>query len=264
MSAHKFSPLPKNPRFIDLSGQRFNRLKVLGFHGDKNGRKFWVCRCDCGTEKVLEAGSFKYGNTQSCGCMRRDIFDKILKQSIEKGLRTESGNVSPEYKSFSHAKARCQCKTDPKYPLYGARGIKFEFIDFQHFISTLGKRPSPNHSIDRIDVNGHYSPENCRWATPTQQSRNIRDNVTVEIEGVEYKLASFFKSSKCIQYRRSAQRIRNGWKPIPAIFYQGEEGQKPKRSTVYQEMDGLTMAEAIEKYGHPINRKAVHSYFRSI
>lgn len=81
---------------------------------------------------------------------------------------------TPEYKSYIHAKGRCTTPTDYKYPLYGARGIKFKFSSFQEFYKELGKRPTLNHSIERIDNDGNYEPGNCKWATKEEQCLNQR------------------------------------------------------------------------------------------
>lgn len=108
---------------------------------------------------------------------------------------------TPEYRSYAHAKARCQCETDAKYSIYGARGIEFKFTSFKQFLKEVGERPSSQHSIERINNNGHYELGNVRWATAREQGLNKRlhNNNTSGYRGV----SQHWRSKKFTAYIRA-------------------------------------------------------------
>lgn len=152
---------------IEIAGQRFGRLVVVKFHGPNS---IWECLCDCGETKLVKGGSLRNGSTRSCGCLNREQAASIKFSHGEARVH----NLSPEYRAYGYAKTRCQNPAAYKYPSYGGRGIQFKFKSFEEFLAALGRRPSEDHSVDRIDNNGHYEPGNVRWATRSQQMRNRR------------------------------------------------------------------------------------------
>jgi hypothetical protein len=162
----------------DLTGLRFERLTVLRRVVDVRGSLrvvgLWVCRCDCGGEITTRAGDLRAGRTKSCGCMRREHCRRgPNKQHGESAV----GNTTSEYWTWRAMKARCYNPKHVGFKYYGARGI--HVCDrwrnsYATFIADMGRRPSAKHSIDRIDVNGHYTPQNCRWATASEQRLNQR------------------------------------------------------------------------------------------
>jgi len=176
--SHDSTPTSRiNPRRYELAGQRFGRLVVI----DRSFKKYhwhWRCVCDCGTEKDICQILLIQGKTNSCGCLRQKL--------VGDRSRTHGGASRPEYKIWGGIKKRCLNPASPAYKNYGGRGIKIcdrWLHDFAAFLADMGPRPSPSHSIDRIDNNGDYCPENCRWATDGEQSRNTRVNRIVEFGG---------------------------------------------------------------------------------
>lgn len=165
-------PTPTNKNFENLLGRRFGRLSVQSLAGKIMecgiSRYCWLCLCDCGENAVVKARALKNGTTKSCGCFQSE---GVSVRNFRHGLC-----FSPEYSSWSAMLTRCNNPNTQDWKYYGGRGISVceRWKDFRNFEKDMGKKPSPEHSIDRINNEGNYEPENCVWSTPLQQARNRR------------------------------------------------------------------------------------------
>ena len=178
------------PKFIDLQGRRFGRLIVLyrDMTGHSNDRHtYWVCKCDCGRLKTVRSDDLRSGLVVSCGCYHAEVSSKIGSYiNLKHGMSN-----SRLYKIWVGIKSRCYNKNVPAYKDYGGRGIfvcqswaenfgEFEKWSFEHGYSD-------DLEVDRIDNNGPYSPQNCRWVSRKENCRNRRNNYQVEVNGTTYQ-----------------------------------------------------------------------------
>lgn len=195
------------PNKIDIIGRRYGLLYVeADMPKIFKTRRRVKCVCDCGNIAIIDPRSLFVGHTRSCGCIQKATVSRIC---IER--TTHGKSKITEYNIWSHMKSRCNNSNNAKYKDYGARGIKVcpEWEgSFETFLQDMGRRPSHCHSIDRIDVNGNYKKDNCRWALPTEQANNKRNHRVVEYEGVKIPLSLACKKTG-INYRSALWRINN-------------------------------------------------------
>lgn len=201
----------KKSEIIDLQGQRFGRFVVKSTLAEKlNTNTPWLCLCECGKEKLVNAKSLLKGATQSCGCYHRQ---RASEANIKHGCARVK-KATPEYKTWSLIIARCCHPGDSAYRFYGAKGITIcdrWRHSFTNFLEDMGTKPSPEHSIDRINVYGGYSPENCRWATRLEQMRNTRRTKWIEFQGQKKSLAEWCEILN-LNYQLTYKRlVQKGW-----------------------------------------------------
>jgi hypothetical protein len=200
----------------DSIGDRYGRLTIRGAAPCNNlGGRRWICVCDCGKERVVLQDSLRTGRTKSCGCLQREVVSRLVKERCI----THGQKGSPEYTAWVNMKNRCQNPNRPDYNRYGGRGIQVcaEWNDsFECFLECVGPRPSPVYSLDRIDNNGDYEPENVRWATPKQQHRNRCSNRLITAFG-ETKTVVEWAEIGGLRKSLIRDRLNRGWESERAI-----------------------------------------------
>lgn len=170
----------------DLTGKRFNRLTVLRRVANYRDKPKWLCRCDCGKEVEVLASNLTSNHSKSCGCYN-------VEQAIKNATKHEMYGTRL-YKIWQDMKRRCESPVELSYKNYGGRGIKVcqEWSEFQPFMDwALNNGYQEDLTIDRINVNGNYEPNNCKWSTLKEQARNKRNNYMVSFNGETKPLATW-------------------------------------------------------------------------
>lgn len=195
----------------NLLGQRFGRLTATERSGSKHGKALWRCICDCGRQKYAKTEQLRSSATRSCGCLQ-------IESRLKHGHARRSGR-SPEYEAWDGMIVRCSCPSHNSYPRYGGRGITVcprWRISFENFLADVGRKPTPKHSLGRIDNNKGYEPGNVRWETWRQQCSNTRRSRFIEINGERKTLAEWARAAG-LSYAALRTRIVRGWPPARAI-----------------------------------------------
>ena len=198
----------------NLIGCTFGFWMVLSRASIPKRGVYWLCQCICGTKRILWSQGLRRGDSQSCGCKTGEMISQYHTTHGE----TQNGKDSPEYSTWTDMKQRCLNPQSISYARYGGRGITIASEwknDFPQFLRDMGRRP-PGTTLERIDNNGHYSPSNCRWATPAEQARNTRRNIWLTHEGRRQCLKDW-SIEVGIAYTTLFNRIKRGWNIIDTL-----------------------------------------------
>jgi len=199
--------IPKTPNFKDLQGKRFGRLVVVAYAGRNKGQQGanWLCRCDCGSEGVFYGGNLRSGNTTSCGCWRAEN-SRLM-------ATTHGKKHTAEYNVWCSMKQRCYDRAHKSWHDYGSRGIRVSdrwLHSFENFYTDMGPRPGPGYEIDRIDNDGDYEPENCRWVRRVSNARNKRSNRVLTHNGQSLCISEWAEILGLTE-SAIAHRLSRGW-----------------------------------------------------
>lgn len=203
--------------YKDETGNRYGRLLVMS-KADGMRRVSWKCKCDCGNTVIVPGIQLRCGKTKSCGCLHKEITAKKNAERL-----TKHGDARTRlYGIFIGMHKRCEKKYHTAYGEYGGRNIKVcdEWSDYSTFKEwALENGYSDSLTIDRIDNNKGYSPDNCRWSTMKEQSNNKRSSRIIECNGERHTVAEWSEILN-IPYVRIAQRLRRGWPVEKALSQQ--------------------------------------------
>lgn len=188
---------------LDLHGERYGRLMVMSPAEIKRGRTAWNCSCDCGNALVVTTNELRCGDTKSCGCLH---IQRATEANVTHGRR-----YSKEHSIWTNMKTRCLNPTNKFYKNYGALGVTVceRWLDFGPFFLDMGEC-APGMSLDRIDPNGNYSPDNCRWATVSEQVCNKRNSIWLDFDGLSLPLKLWAERLQ-ICYGTLYTRVKQGW-----------------------------------------------------
>lgn len=181
------------PAFIDLAGKRFGKWTVMSVNSRRRGHILWLCKCDCGNIKIVSASNLKSGESQSCGCIRAE---QLAARNYRHGDTPRSGSFRL-YAVWQSMKNRCYNINEPAYERYGMRGVTIcdewrnDYMVFKRWALANGYNEGAPHgkcTIDRVDNNGSYCPENCKFSTVLEQNNNRRRRRTkAEFEQAKQK-----------------------------------------------------------------------------
>ena len=197
--------------FKDITGQRFGRWTAIehtgAVHITPKGKRIllWECVCDCGTKRSVLSSALFEGGSKSCGCLK---IEKATRHGFQKKT---AGAKNLTYRSWRSMKTRCTNPKSDQWHRYGGRGISFQpdWADFENFLRAMGECP-PGHSIDRIDPNGNYTKENCRWASSEQQSLNKTNTRFLTVDGVVRPLVALAREWG-INPQTIGEQMKRGW-----------------------------------------------------
>lgn len=195
-------------------GARYGRwLVIQPATANKYCQKQWICRCDCGNERVIAQGDLRRGTSRSCGCLKLELSAvRMRRQNFKHGDCPETG-VTAEYNAWHSMLQRCYNAASENYHRYGGRGISVYELwkhSYAAFLAHVGRRPSPLYSLERINNNGNYEPGNVRWATATEQCRNKCNNVRLTFNGETLLLVEWANRLN-LTISGLKRRINCGW-----------------------------------------------------
>lgn len=210
-------------KFIDLTGQRFGRLTVIEKCGvATSGHALWKCKCDCGNHHITTSNQLR-GGSKSCGCLQRERASEAAKQRTGQNCSKKYAIGQEHYRlhqCYKDMLNRCYNKNNRSFARYGGRGIGVYvdwFNDFYAFRDwALDNGYANNLTLDRIDVNGNYVPDNCRWVTVKVQNNNRSNNRIVNYKGETMTLHELSEKHD-IAYKTLWQRVNSGWSIAAAV-----------------------------------------------
>lgn len=215
---------------IDLTGNVYGKLTVISYSKkDKHGVSYWLCRCECGVEKVCNSMTMKAGRTVSCGCVGK-INRDIGRAKLITKRTTHGKSGTREHHIWQNMIYRCENENCRQFKNYGERGIKVcdEWRwSFEAFLEDMGELPTQEHSIDRIDNDGNYEPENCQWSTKREQSNNRRNNRILEYNGQSLTMQQWADKIGMNKITIHA-RLSAGWSVAKAIETPIDEKKRRK------------------------------------
>lgn len=183
-------------KIVDVSGQRFGRLIAIKRNGTRYGRGAWLCKCDCGNEKTIALQHLKNG-TKSCGCLNKEIAsERGRKSNIGERSRKHGDFGTKLYGVWAGMKRRCYNPNTKYYADYGGRGISVcdEWLMYEPFKEwALSAGYEEGLSIERLNVDGDYTPENCKWIPLSEQNANKRISIRLEYRGRTYSIKELSK-----------------------------------------------------------------------
>lgn len=227
-------------RLNDLTGQRFGRLTVIARAPNRGRRTMWLCECDCGNQREIMADNLALGRSNSCGCLNAEM---IVERS-----RTHGGSKTRLYNIWNKMRARCYDPKEKNYHSYGERGIKVcdewrhDFESFRRWALANGYDETAKRegcTIDRINNDGDYCPDNCRWATFIMQANNKRSNHYLTCDGKTMTIAEWAREiglnygtllSRVNKYHQSVEEALN---PNTRAYRKGE--LKNEHSNYYRQ-----------------------------
>lgn len=196
-------------RIKDLTNSRFGRLLVIKYAYSRRKKVYWECLCDCGNIKEIQGTDLKSGKTLSCGCLHKEVLSKRVKH----GYARRFNQNDPLYVAWKNMKLRCLNHSFSGWKDYGGRGIKVcerWLNSFENFAFDMGEHPGKGYSLERIDNNGNYTPENCKWATRTEQGRNRRANTLLTYQGETLPISAWAERIG-VKENTIFSRLRYGW-----------------------------------------------------
>jgi len=218
----------RSPEMESLLGQQIGRL-VPESEAERNerGERMWNCRCECGGRGVFPHKGLRAGTTRSCGCLHRETSARVARETGH--LRRKHGRSgTPEWICWQGMLARCGNPKAKGYARYGGRGIRVceRWLSFEAFLADMGEKPSPAHSIGRIDNDKGYEPGNCRWETAEEQARNRRGMRMIAWRGETLCLTAWAERTG-IAVCRIWRRIESGWPLDRALAEKPTRGLRP-------------------------------------
>lgn len=198
------------PKRLDFRNKKIGRLTAIQIVGkDSHNNYVWECLCDCGNVTKVSSNNLKSGNTLSCGCLGKERRLASTKTHGKRHTRT--------YHIWLNMKQRCENQLNPSYKNYGGRGISVceRWHDFSLFLMDMGECPD-SFSIERLDVNKGYSPDNCVWANKKDQANNTRVNIVIEYDGQKLTLKEW-ADKLGVNYWTLHSRYKRGWDLIDII-----------------------------------------------